>query len=141
MVIALIACVAAGSVAVAVAKPHKVIKVKTKVSVDYAPGVPAGTFDPYNPYNPYNPTGDKASFSGTVQGRNGCRKARTVKLTGQGKVLSSNNGDYSFIMPAASAPPGEYQVTVKKKRVKRGKQRITCKAATRAITLVSATRR
>jgi hypothetical protein len=116
--LALIACLVAGSVTMAVAKPGTK-KVKTTVTLSYTQtGTP-----------PYN----QSAFSGQVKAKKGCKKNRaiTVRNTGTqavvGTTTSSSNGSFSISLPTA-APAGNYQAeAAKKKRKKNNGTKIICK--------------
>lgn len=142
--VALVACLAVGSVAVAVAKPHhhkpKKIKVTTKVNLTYTKGTAPTTFDPYSPYSPYDPNGQNASFSGKVKAKKGCARRRSVTVSRLGKTSSDSGGQFSFAVNGAAAEPGNYRVRVKGKKFKRGhgkhKRIIKCKPESKTLTIV-----
>lgn len=146
LVMALVACVAVGSVTVAAAKPGhhkvKVKKIKTKVNVGYQPGQAPTTFDPYNPYNPYDPDGTNATFSGKVKAKKDCDRRRKVTISRLGQTSTSKDGQFSFTFPGNSATPGNYRVRVKGKRYSRGggrhKKKFKCKPTEKTITIIAA---
>jgi hypothetical protein len=116
--LALIACLVAGSVTMAVAKPQTK-KVNTTVTLTY-------TLTGTAPYN-------QSVFSGKVKAKKGCKKKReiTVRNTGTqavvGTTTSANNGSYSISLPNA-APAGTYQAEAAKKKRKKGNgTKIICK--------------
>jgi ABC-type oligopeptide transport system substrate-binding subunit len=148
VVLALVACVAVGSVAIAVAKPHhhhhhhhKVKKVKTRVGIAYANGQAPTTYNPYQPYDPYNPNGTNATFSGKVKANKGCDRRRKVTVTRVGETSSSKDGQFSFTYQGANAPAGNYRVKVTGKSFTRGhgkhKRKFKCKPTTKTLTIVS----
>ena len=86
VVLALVACFAVGSVAVAVAKPGddkkpKIKKIKTKVNANYQAGQAPSTYNPYQPYNPYDPDGTNATFTGKVKAKKDCDRRRKVTIS------------------------------------------------------------
>jgi hypothetical protein len=111
IVMALIACLALGSVSMAVGN-QGVKKVKTKVTLNYT--------KKGNP--PYN----QSEFSGKVKAKKGCKKNRKVSISGIGKTKSANNGSYSISLSSA-APSGTYQAVAKKKKIKKNGKKIVCK--------------
>lgn len=142
---ALVACLAVGSVGVAVAqsekgKPKKV-KVKTKVNVGYTPGKPPTTYDPYQPYNPYDPDGTNAVISGKVKAKKGCARRRSVTVSRLGQTSSTRDGQFSFTIQGNSATPGNYRVRVKGKKFTKGggqrKKKIKCKPTTKTLVLAN----
>jgi hypothetical protein len=116
--LALVACLVAGSVTMAVAKPQTK-KVETTVTLNYAQtGTP-----------PYH----QSVFSGKVKAKKGCKKKReiTVRNTAYpvvvGTTTSTSNGSFSISLPTA-APPGSYQAeAAKKKRKTNNGTKIICK--------------
>ncbi len=146
LVVAMVACLAVGSVAVAAAKPHhnhkpKKIKVKTKVNLNYTPGSAPTTFDPYNPYSPYDPDGQNASFNGKVKAKKGCARRRSVTVSRLGQTSSDRDGQFGYAVNGAAAEPGNYRIRVKGKKFTRGsgkhKRIIKCKPASKTLTIVS----
>jgi hypothetical protein len=148
LVLALVACVAVGSVAIASAKPHhhhhhhhhhKTKTIKTRVNINYAKGQAATPFDPYNPYSPYNPDGTNATFTGKVKGNEGCDRRRKVTVKQLGQTSSSKDGQYSFTYKGANAPAGTYRVKVASKSFERGhgkhKRKFKCLSATTSLNL------
>jgi hypothetical protein len=121
IVVALIACVAVGSVAVVTAKPSHTKKVKSKISLKYKQ-----SGDP-----PYS---ESATFKGKVKGKKGgrkvCKKHRKVKVRpGIGKVKTNKKGKYSISLNA-KPPSGSYTAKVKKKKVHKHHKKIVCKKKT-----------
>ena len=108
---ALIACLALGSVSMAVGN-QGVKKVKTKVTLNYT--------KKGNP--PYN----QSEFSGKVKAKKKCKKHRKIKIPGVGKTRSAKNGTYSISLNSA-APSGTYQATAKKKKIRKHHKKIVCK--------------
>lgn len=144
MVMALVACFAVGSVAVAVAKPDdkpKVKKIKTKVNVNYQAGQTPGTFDPYQPYNPYDPNGRNAAFTGKVKAKKDCDRRRKVTISSLGQTSTSKDGQFTFTFPGTTAAPGKYNVRVKGKRYTRGsgenKKKFKCKPKEKTVILAA----
>lgn len=114
VVIAIVACLAIGSIAVAVAKPGGGTKqVATKVTLSFKD---AGN-DPYG----------QDKFDGKVQAKKGCAAGRKVSVDGAGKATSAADGSYSI--PASSAVSGQYQAEVKKATIKDGSKKTVCAAA------------
>jgi hypothetical protein len=119
--LALVACLAVGSVSVAIGKPG-VKKVETTLTLTYTQtGTP-----------PYH----QSVFAGQVKAKKSCKKNReiTVRNTGTGAVVgtttSTSNGSYSISLPTA-APAGTYQAEAAKKvRKKDNGTKIVCKAGT-----------
>jgi hypothetical protein len=147
LVMALVACFAVGSVAVAVAKPDdnkkpKIKKIKTKVKVNYQAGQAPSTYNPYAPYDPYDPDGTNASFTGKVKAKKDCDRRRKVSISGLGQTSTSKDGQYSFTLPTNAASPGNYKVRVKGKRYSRGsgdrKKKFKCKPTEKTLTIVAA---
>ena len=147
VVLALVACFAVGSVAVAVAKPGddkkpKIKKIKTKVNANYQAGQAPSVYDPSQPYNPYDPDGTNATFSGKVKAKKDCDRRRKVTISRLGQTSTSKDGQFSFTFPANAATPGNYKVRVKGKRYKRGngenKKKFKCKPTEKTITIVAA---
>ena len=144
LVVAMVACLTVGSVAVAAAKPKdkpKKIKVNTKVNLNYTNGSAPTTFDPYNPYTPYDPNGQNASFNGKVKAKKGCARRRSVTVSRLGQTSSDRDGQFSFAVNGAAAEPGNYRIRVKGKKFVRGKGKreriIKCKPESKTLTIVS----
>jgi ABC-type glycerol-3-phosphate transport system substrate-binding protein len=111
IVLALVACLAVGSISMATAKP-KVKKVKTTVTLAYAnTGAP-----------PYN----QSVFSGKVKAKKGCKKNRKVSIPNVGQTKSDSKGNYSIALSTAAAP-GTDQATAKKKKITKNGTKIVCK--------------
>jgi hypothetical protein len=148
MVVALVACFAVGSVAVAVAQPDashkktKIKKIKTKVKVSYQAGQAPSTYNPYQPYDPYDPDGTNATFSGKVKAKKDCDRRRKVTISRLGQTSTSRDGQFSFTFPGNSATPGNYKVRVAGKRYSKGqgrhKKKFKCKPTEKTITIVAA---
>ena len=147
LVMALVACVAVGSVTVAVAKPGddkkpKIKKIKTKVKITYQAGQGPGTYNPYQPYDPYDPNGTNATFTGKVKAKKDCDRRRKVTVSGLGRTSTSKDGQFSFTFPGSSATPGNYKVRVKGKRYSRGngdrKKKFKCKPTEKTIPIIAA---
>lgn len=120
--LALVACLAIGSVTMAVAGQSQAKKVKTKVTLSYTP-------------SQTGPYGEQASFNGKVKAKKVCRKGRKVSVknvgTGAivGKTKTNKKGKYS-ISAGSGAAPGTYQAKVKKKtKKKKNGTKIVCKRA------------
>jgi hypothetical protein len=111
IVTALIACLALGSVSMAVGAPG-VKKVKTKVTLDYTKSG--------------NPPYDQSEFSGKVKAKKGCKKNRKVIIPDVGSTKSSSSGSYSISLNRA-APGGTYQAKAKKKKLSKNGKKIVCK--------------
>ena len=111
IVTALIACLALGSVSMAVGA-QGVKKVKTKVTLDYTKSG-SGQYS-------------QSVFDGKVKAKKGCKKNRKVNIPGVGSTKSSNNGSYSISLNRA-AQNGTYQATAKKKKIKKNGKKIVCK--------------
>ena len=109
IVMALVACLALGSVTMAVGA--STVKVKTKVTLTFAKtGTP-----------PYN----QSVFSGKVKAKKGCKKNRKVSIPNVGKTKSDGSGNYSI--STGAVPAGTYQATAKKKKIKKNGTTIICK--------------
>jgi hypothetical protein len=133
--LALIACLAVGSVSAAVGKPG-VKKVKTRVTLNYTQtGTP-----------PYH----QSFFSGRVKAKKGCKRNREITITNTGtsavvasttsssdglysvwlttaSTTSSSDGSYS-VSPTTAAPAGTYQAEAAKKKKKTNNgTKIVCK--------------
>jgi hypothetical protein len=149
VVLALVACFAAGSVAAAAAKPHhhhhhhkpKKIRVNTKVNFTYVAGHAPGTYDPYQPYNPYDPNGQNATFQGQLKAKKGCARRRSITTSSLGHTSSGRDGTFAYTVNGPNAADGSYRVHVKGKTFMRGhgkhKRKIRCKPATDTLTLQS----
>jgi hypothetical protein len=112
VLIAVLACLAIGSIAVAVAASGGGKDVATKVTLKFKdPGD-----DPYG----------QNEFDGVVKAKKGCDAGRKVVVKGAGDAKSSKSGKYSIT--TSSSVSGEYQAKVKKGTVKDGKKTITCAA-------------
>ena len=110
VVLALVACLALGSVSMSIGAPDK--KVKTKVTLDYT--------------ERGNPPYDESAFSGKVKAKKGCKKNRKIKIPGVGDTKSNSSGAYSISLNKG-ADPGTYQATAKKKKIKKNGKKIVCK--------------
>jgi hypothetical protein len=150
VVLALVACFAAGSVATAVARPHhhhhhhhkpKKVKVHTKVKLTYTPGHSPTTFDPYHPYSPYDPSSQNATFQGTVTAKKGCARRRSVTVSNLGHTSSGRDGTFGYTVNGPAAANGQYNIHVKGKTFMRGhgkhKRKIRCKPVSKTLTIVS----
>jgi hypothetical protein len=120
LITALIAVLALSAVTAFAAPPTKV---NTKVSLSFSG---AGS-DPYDPYG-------EAKFTGKVKAKKGCKKGRKVVVrngngASVGGTKSAANGSFSVAVPSNFAP-GSYQATAKKKKLKKGSKKITCKRGT-----------
>lgn len=118
--LALVACLAAGSAAMAIAKP-KVKKVDTTLTLGYSETITT----PSGPYGPSEPS-SRSVFSGDVKAKKGCKKNRKVSIPGVGDTKSASDGGYAVSLDTA-APPGTYQATAKKKKIKKHGKKIVCK--------------
>jgi hypothetical protein len=124
LVLALLVCLAVGAVTVEAAK----IKVKTKVTVDFS-GKFSGGNPTGNPYAPYSPITFNGDFAGKVKGKKGCKKNRKVTISGGiGSTKSNKSGNYDVSVNKVPAS-GNYTATVKKKKFKKGGDKIICKKA------------
>ncbi len=149
LVLALVACVAVGSVAVAAAKPHhhhhhhkpKKIKVHTRVNLTYTAGHAPTPFDPYHPYDPYDPTSANAQFSGKVKARKGCARRRSITVSNLGHTSSDRDGLFGYTVDGPAAATGNYRIHVKGKTMRRGhgkhKRKIRCKPTSKTLQIVS----
>ena len=126
-VTALIACMALGFGAVAVAKTKKIT---TTITL-------AVTKTPASQYAPYSPGSGTLSGQVSAKGPSGCREGRTVTISRGGPIVGSvdtdSNGSYSLTV-AAAPPAGTYTASVPKVVINKKKKhkKFVCKGATSA---------
>ena len=138
--VAVVACLAIGSVTVAVAKTTTK-KFDSKLTVNFEPG-PLVPTDPANPYSPMRP--GSGTFGGKVKSDNDkCKDDRSVNVvspngTDLGKDKTSNNGSWDVQIVNTILPAGNYEAQVAKRVIKKKKKngdtlKTVCKAASKEI--------
>ncbi len=126
--LALVACLAVGSMTTALAGPVQTKRIKSKVTIAYHADPPAPGSYPQDNY-----------FFGKVKARKkACRKGRRVSVkktfTSEkiGKTLTNKKGRYRIsagFFGGTGAPAGTYRARAKKKTIVRNGKRIICKRA------------
>ncbi len=138
--IAVVACLAIGSVTVAVAKT-KTKKVATTVTASFTPG-PLVPVDPANPYSPMRP--GSGTFGGKVKSdSDNCKSNRSVSVTSPngttlGKDKSADNGKWDVQIVNTIIVAGDYEVEVAKRTITKKKKngdkiKTVCKPAHKTV--------